>query len=255
MENNFIKITNAAYRVLDFFPDADPLKNKTKEKVLAILENLTLIYGKDGWISLKTCLPASREKASAQLLDDIEVLESYLKLGKYQGWIDNVNFLIITKEYRIIEASLRKQFPIFNIQIPNKSKIENPNDQNLKTEEPKRPTSDADVKRLESETLQIVKSTPEEYSKRQNPLSPNTTARQGKILQILTEQGKAQVSGIIKKLPDVTKRTIRRDLDSLLKQGEIMRIGEFNQVFYTISKTLDKNTENPLNLDRTRMLS
>ena len=35
-------------------------------------------------------------------------------------------------------------------------------------------------------------------------------------------------------LPDITKRTIRRDLDELLESGKIVRVGEFNQVFYQI---------------------
>ena len=36
-------------------------------------------------------------------------------------------------------------------------------------------------------------------------------------------------------LPDITKRTIRRDLDELLESGKITRLGDFNQVFYKIS--------------------
>src|SRR3989338_9857228 len=79
---NIIKTTNATYKLLDFFPDSDPLKNKAKEKVLAIMENLTLISDAKGWISLK------KEKAAAELLDDIDVLEAYFKLAKYQRWID-----------------------------------------------------------------------------------------------------------------------------------------------------------------------
>ncbi len=224
MQDNFIKITNAAYKVLDFFPDSDPLKNKAKEKVLAILENLTLISDAKGWVSLK------KEKASAQLLDDIEVLESYLTLGKYQGWIDNVNFLIITKEYNSIKGEIS----------PPKGLVR----QSLEIA----PLPETKEEKLPPKTIapiqQGVENLLEEHSKRQE-----------KILHILKEQGKAQVSGIIKRLPDVTKRTIRRDLDNLLKRGEIMRVGEFNQVFYVITKNTDKTAENPLDLDRTRTLS
>lgn len=218
MENNFIKVTNATYKLLDFFPDSEPLKNKAKEKALAILENLTLIYGKDGWVSIKTCLPAGREKAAAQLLDDIEILESYLKLGKRQGWIDNINFLILIKEYGLIGASLRKQMPNPNYQIPNKFKIINPkqiqniNDQNQKS----------------NTTLEVGNKHGEKYSDRQK-----------KILQMLSEREKVQVRDIIKEIPSITKRTIRRDLDDLLKKGKVVRVGEWNQVFYQIKERVN----------------
>lgn len=225
MENDFIKITDAAYKVLDFFPDSDPLKNKAKEKVLTILENLTLISDTKGWVSLK------KEKASAQLLDDIEVLESYLKLGKYQGWIDNVNFLIITKEYNKIKGEIN---PPKGVVRQGLEIVSSPD----KTEENRDTVDQA------TQILEPTRINGEKYSERQE-----------KILQILTEQGKAQVSAIIKKLPNVTKRTIRRDLDSLLKQGEIIRIGQFNQIFYVISKNIDKNPENAPNLGGTRVLS
>ena len=231
MENDFVKITNAAYRILDFFPDSDPLKNKAKEKVLSILENLTLISDAKGWISLK------KEKVSADLLDDIEVLESYLKLAKYQGFIDNINFLIITKEYSKIKEQIsppkgvvRQSLEI--VSAPKETQEKLLLGQTLK-DSPKG-----------QQIMEVNKNDKEEYSE-----------RQVKILQILTEQGKAQVSDIIKELPDITKRTIRRDLDNLLKRGKIMRVGEFNQIFYVISENKYKNTEKPLDLGRTRALS
>src|SRR5437868_6535715 len=116
MENNFVKITNAAYNILNFLPERDPLKNRAKDKVLAILENITLIFETEGWVSLQ------KEKVSRQLLD------------------------------------------------------------------------------------------------------------------MLSKREKAQVADLIKELPSVTKRTIRRDLDDLLKKGKIVRVGEWNQVFYQFSR-------------------
>ena len=197
MERDFIKVTNAVYRVLDFLPDGDPLKNKAKEKTLAIMENLTLIFGAQGWVSL------GKEMASAQLLDDIDILENYLRIGRDQGWVDTMNFLIITKEYGIIKSNInppkgliRQSLEIARLGEPRR--------------EPRRPTS-ADVGRLER---------------------GKDTERQVKILDVLNKKGKAQVSDFIKELPNVTKRTVRRDLDDLLKKGKIMRVGEWNQVFY-----------------------
>jgi len=64
------------------------------------------------------------------------------------------------------------------------------------------------------------------------PKSKELSGRQAKILELLSLKGKVQVSDIIKEIPSITKRTIRRDLDTLLKSKVIDRTGKFNQVFY-----------------------
>jgi len=56
--------------------------------------------------------------------------------------------------------------------------------------------------------------------------------RQEKIIEILKEKGRAQVWEIKQIFPEVTKRTLRRDFEFLLKQGKIERIGERNNTFY-----------------------
>lgn len=61
--------------------------------------------------------------------------------------------------------------------------------------------------------------------------------RQEKILEFLREQGRAQVWQVKEVLPEVTKRTLRRDFDNLLRQGAVERIGERNNTFYQL-KTL-----------------
>ena len=61
------------------------------------------------------------------------------------------------------------------------------------------------------------------------------TARQEKILEFLRKNEKAQVMDLQTILPDITKRTIRRDLDELLEAGKIIRLGDFNQIFYKLA--------------------
>lgn len=58
--------------------------------------------------------------------------------------------------------------------------------------------------------------------------------RHAKILEILKERGKAQVWEIKQIFPEVTKRTLRRDFDFLLRQGRIERIGERNTTSYRL---------------------
>jgi len=58
--------------------------------------------------------------------------------------------------------------------------------------------------------------------------------RQEKILAILKENGQAQVWQVKQVFPEVSKRTLRRDFEFLLKQGKIERIGERNNTFYRL---------------------
>jgi len=226
MQDKFLKITGAVYKILDFLPESDPLKNEAKKKTLEILECLTLISDSEGWVSLKSLLSVEREKAIAKLFNNIETLESYLKIGKSQGWIDSLNFLIITKEYNSIKDGINLPVGI----TKRVAEITVSNDrisQSLVTDKPKElefqnesKTGHADNKK----SLEV-----------QDSLSPKALERQRKIMQVLVEREKAQVADLIKELPKITKRTVRRDLDELLKKGKIVRAGEWNQVFYQIA--------------------
>lgn len=192
MEEKFLKLTNAVYGILAYFPEVDPLKNRAKDKALAIMDNLSLIFGTSGWASLQ------KEKVQSQLLDDIDMLLNYLKLAKLQGWLSAINYLIISNEYKKIkkEIALSPEFakrmapaPIFPEPVLNGAPL---------------------------------------------VAASNLSERQKKILKFLEDNKEAQVMDLQATLPKVTKRTIRRDLDELLKIGRIVRLGEFNKIFYKI---------------------
>ncbi len=222
MEKDITKITGALYSILDFLPDQDPLKNKAKEKALEIVESLTLLQDGGGWVSLKKLLSVERERAFVKLSNDIEVLESYLAIGKSQGWIDNMNFLIITQQYRHSMRSIEvpKTVSLLEgvLRWHDKEVIETVN------------TSNAN----ETKGQELVVS--KELLIANTELLQKDTPRQQKILEMLAVRPKAQVSDFIKELPNVTKRTVRRDLDDLLKKGKVVRVGEWNQVFYQINR-------------------
>lgn len=79
---------------------------------------------------------------------------------------------------------------------------------------------------LESQKLSVK----QEEKQEEHPLS----LRQKKILGMLEHKERTQVWELQKILPEVTKRTLRRDLDDLLKLNLIERQGEWNGVFYRI---------------------
>ena len=167
MDEKLKKITATVYKVLEYFPESDPLKNRAKEKALAILEHPTK--------------------------NDIDILLGYLFIGKSQGWLSSVNYLIFLNEYEKIRDNIKTSTQ----------------------EPPKAVLIREGVHRRDAPSLVL----PE---------------RQKVILEFLGKNEKAQVSDLQTVLPDVTKRTIRRDLDELLGKEKILRFGEFNRVVYKI---------------------
>ncbi len=197
MEEKFLKLTNAVYKLLEYFPESDPLKNRAKDKVLAIMENLVLINETSGWASFQ------KEKAKVQLSEDIDVLLGYFGIAKSQNWLSAVNCLIISNEYEIIKKDIEPAIELTQ-KLPG-------------IEEQSAPKESA-------------KTAPESV------LDNYISERQEKILEFLNKSEKAQVMDLKTVLPNVTKRTIRRDLDELLRAGKIARFGEFNQVFYKVDR-------------------
>jgi len=88
--------------------------------------------------------------------------------------------------------------------------------------------------RIKAEIKKIAKRPPEPPEKEIPPTTGGGGSRQGKILTILKEKGRAQVWQVKQVFPEVTKRTLRRDFESLLKKGIIERIGERNATFYQL---------------------
>ena len=190
MENKFLKLTDTVYKVLEFFPESDPLKNRAKDKALAIMDNLVLINETSGWTSFQ------KEKIKVHLFEDVDILLGYLWIAKSQSWLNSANFLIISNEYEKIKNEI------------------------------------GPVIELTKTSPESVLITRRDADKESAPIFFNLSDRQKKILEFLSKNEKAQVMDLQGILPNITKRTIRRDMDQLLQMGKIERLGDFNNVSY-----------------------
>ncbi len=150
---------------------------------------------------LANSILASKEKSPQSILEiqgQIDILDSYLELAKSQNWVSPFDILEIQKEY----VNLRRELN--------------------ELEEPK-------TRVLIPETTNPIKNlvvVQESVQGKEN--------RQDKILEFLRQRGKAQVGELQQILPDISKRTLRRDFEFLLKQGIVERIGEKSSTFYQL---------------------
>ena len=243
INDNLLKLTNTVYKLLEFFPEAEPLKNKAKEKVLTIMDGLVLVNENSGWTSFQN------EKIKVQLLDDIDIFLGYLTIGKAQGWLNSSNCLIVVNEYEKIRKSVAPIMPLAKIEIPSFQVIpanvgpqmfdaERPQAvlAGIQTEPKESFNSVADDTEVSKMTSTSISDLPVIPAQKEQVIQPKLSDRQKRIVEYLNQNEKAQVMDLLKVLPSITKRTIRRDLDELLKLEVVARFGEFNQVFYKIKK-------------------
>lgn len=128
----------------------------------------------------------------------LKVIRSFLEVAEKQKWVKPEWLLSCTQKY----ASLERELPAAAV-----------------------------AEGLTAEEGQVQK--PLDFS---NPGSgvKNNDRRHERILEILREKGRSQVWELKKVFPGVSKRTLRRDFESLLAQGRVERIGDKNQTFYTL---------------------
>ena len=137
------------------------------------------------------------ENCSRPILEELEVLDSFFEVAKSQNWVKKEELLNLQQEYIKLKEDLEK------------STIQNVEVQNVEVRPPQIP--------------QLIPGPGKEINQRQE-----------KILAFLRENGRAQVWQAKQILPEVSKRTLRRDFEFLLKQGKIERIGERNETFYQL---------------------
>ncbi len=174
-------------------------------KLTGNLYRLTLLFPKKEPLRYKI-----REAAVGILTKpnekDIDTLERFLEVALIQNWVSPSEILAMKKEYNDL-----------------KTELNNPKEKESKKEE----------KNPEEKT--IIKTQP--ISQNTQPVvKKEINSRQEKILEFLKENGRAQVWQIKQIMPDITKRTLRRDFEHMLQQEIIDRIGERNDTFYQIRR-------------------
>ena len=173
-----IKLTLAVYKVTKIFPNKEPLKSLIREKANQILADFIL----------------KNKKKNIQ--ENIDVLNGYFEIAEKQNWVDELNFLVLKREYNEIREELEDKTD--KIEIKEK----------------------------------IIKKSLKLSNPHPDPILLNNRCE--RILEVLKEKEKAQIWEFKKVFPEVTKRTLRRDFEFLLKQRLVIRAGENNNVYYML---------------------
>jgi hypothetical protein len=251
-KNTFIQLSKSAYQLTLFFPNKEPLRYKIREVANDIMSGF-IIKENDYLGDLKA---------------QIDVIDGYFEIAMAQDWTSPAKIKELKDNYlragfaleelrsnREIEtkpAAEEKRTGFIMVPEAAKTGIIPPLPQSIieppaylkpmVVPEPVLPP----VARIEEVGQASAKAREEAGEEEQDiageednsALTGSQILRQNRILEFLKQKGGAQVWEIQKIFPSVSKRTIRRDFRSMLKQGVIERTGERNTTAYKLKVNL-----------------
>jgi len=195
-KDKIIELTIKLYKITLLFPKKEPLRYKIREIANEILANFTVweVFHRSDSNDFEA-VEKDEKDLVFNLKKDVEIIISYLEISKWQNWVSYFDILNIEQEYDKIKSVVDKT---------NKTLID------------------------------VSKDLTAEQNIEENSLFNDLDNRKQKIIEILKQKGRVQVGEISEILPQVSKRTIRRDFVQLLEQGLIERIGQKNDTFYKL---------------------
>lgn len=220
-KNRVIETTNELYKLTLLFPKKEPLRFKMRELADEILANFVTYFN-----------PVSNPLISPGLVENsynlFEVLDSFFEVAKEQNWVKPIDILNLQQEYKNIKHGLKepKEQPSFAKAAEGQKEKE----EIIETE-----SSPVQLAQgLSSIPLPDPLVAPESSAMEESNVE--VSDRQKIILDMLKQKEGVQVWEVKDILPDVSKRTLRRDFRKLLKDGLVERRGERNTTFYQIKK-------------------
>lgn len=255
MIDALIKLTNGLYKVTGLFPTKEPLKFAIRKEALDVL---FFCIASDKQTGLSQA--GQKEFSVKKAIDCLGLLKTYFEIAKQQHWVDNRNFLVMEDEYFLIEEILHRDLS----KILSNKKIETEAKQNedkliaerKAAEEKKEELKKAEEKiKIEQESLKekkieaiidqpVAKTKETAGSEKREALASEKTTEidyekltgiQLKVLELLQGNGQLKPNEINKHFPNVTSRSIRRELKGLKERHIIGTIGTGRSVSYKIN--------------------
>lgn len=227
-------IATAIYIVSNILPANEPLQNELRKASLSLLSIANDIAGRKG---------ESYDRQTAEINTVIKKIISYLEVGVTMFLVSEMNFRILRLELMALGGSYEsRRDGLFEIESLLKS--ESHKGQEILTEE-KSPKPERIIKRTENDKGHLKKPLMINVLNKQlaptfgsksfiKDKSTDSENRKEKILNNLKNKDKKTIGDIKNDFPDVSFKTIQRDLQSLMDEGKIERIGERRWSMYRV---------------------
>jgi len=212
-KEEIVEFANKIYKLTLFFPKKEPLRYKTREAVDEVLKNILIwqVVSSSNPVKFLSVSQSQKEEIIFEVEKNLEILKAYFEIAKWQNWASYFDILKIEEKCDKIKSDFEKQIEF----LEDKER-------------------DSEIKIKESSRFQENEAGLNSAAKKTEEDLLNINSRQKEILNFLKEKGSAQVWQIKRILPQVSKRTLRRDFEHLLEKKIIERVGEKNNTFYQL---------------------
>lgn len=209
-KERLIKLTNKLYRLTLLFPKREPLRYKMRQKGIELLADITSWSGADFSESSKSII-ASIEKG-------FDVLKNFFQVAKEQNWVKKEEISELEQEYEGLKEEI--------ISAPSRPKTQPvPQErEEFQFREEKEFTKPPPLKVEEKPVISLPPFGLEKF--------PELDKRQKEVLKFLQEKKEIQIGELSKNFPQVSRRTLLRDLEKLSQLGFVIRKGDGRGVFY-----------------------
>lgn len=235
------KVTEALYRVTDLLSDKEPLKWETREKAVAVFNNL--ITTKNKHFLEKVSFLTEAEGG----IDELLVLLSLLSCGRD---ISGINFSVLKDEYSAVGKLISKEKDIGDFSEiffgGRQNLISQSNGQdNGQMNSNGQSDIQTDIKKTEQKkdenivlnNQQKLMQRPPKTKERFNNILPNIIAipassgsknqeRKSKILNIVKNKGRITVGELAGIFKEYSEKTIQRDLVEMTEKGLLDKEGD-----------------------------
>lgn len=210
------KLTEALYRVTDLYPDQEPLKWALRENSVYLYNNL---------MSITDMSDRKLRYNFKEVLSSLSQIINKLDLASLGGFISDINFEIIKKEYGSLKDFLENQQQFIFSQEELLIKPELP------------VFKEKEIKEYKGHKGQEILSDKKIIQK-------TSKERKQKIIDFLRENDKKTIKEIASIFEDISAKSIQRDLADLVKSGILLANGEKRWRVYYLNpnfNVIDKN--------------
>ncbi|MDX1608409.1 MAG: DeoR family transcriptional regulator [Candidatus Spechtbacterales bacterium] len=229
----------AVYRITDKFPRDDSLRLKMREEAVNVLSHLEHIY------------QGSEPDRYKKFVNSVQTLVHYCEVAQHQNWVNRTNFAVLKHELFKLRNSIEMPEQVEKIpqmreasyEVNLRKNKEADSSSNNKAQEPSKNSSALYAQQngsanntkgasrgLGSQSDATLASTGGAGSSKRG-----ISARQQTIIEHLKQNGKVQAADLADVVENVSTRTIRRDLDKLIKKEIVQKEGKTNGARYYLA--------------------
>jgi len=236
LHERVLKLTVALYRVTDYFPKAEILRNDLRAKANEIFEQVT-----------EYDTAAELDFDIGSLLPKIRTMKGYLAIASTLNYVRSLNFVILEKEYDLIEQFLEDEETKYrnqslhedvkNLELTPFSHSlaeKNATHSHSKGQADHKSSLSYEMKPTGERNIVSETQAPNArfYERKDNGLNE----RQKIIMDRLVKLERGKISDFYASFNGVSSKTIQRDLQNLVDKEMLKKEGEKRWTVYSLTE-------------------